>query len=625
MNHPLLRSPRSRPALLLLALGALLLFGALAYLLVNALAGSDLVDFAEDPAAVRAKDALLPTLLALLGGLCALTGAVLLGRAGEKVELDEEKSRRTRAEAERKVEREWNRQLRHEVLERNAAGGPLGASGDVRELVLRLALSLLDAQKGLLLRRSDGETEVTGLEVTKALGFEHDPRSSRLVRQLGSRALRRDETMRMNGVEDKDPTPADEEIDSLVAIPIYVREQFSGVVVLANAPHGFDEHDDDLLLSLGDHAGTVLENHRLQGEVRSAYLGTVRMLADLVGTKDRELGAHSDQVAEYATAVAGRLGLDGPRRETLMFGALLHDVGKVGVSERILLKPAALTVEERNAVELHPVIGSRIVEQVPALHDIVGTILHHHERWDGRGYPEGLAGEDIPLEARIVSVLDSFSAMIADRPYRQAMSVADACAELERCAGSQFDPDVVRAFVAEVDVRPPRGRPEHPLGTREAGSPSREGPLLGTASYGMTDGLTLLFSHSYLHTAAEAEAKRGELQGRPFAVVMAELAHLDELNRRSGYAAGDTALQAAARAVQDIAGTCEGTAAREGGARLALLAPGADAVVGEQLARRVGSRLGEEAEVRCAVAAWEPGDSGEDVIARARASLAATA
>jgi HD-GYP domain-containing protein (c-di-GMP phosphodiesterase class II) len=129
-----------------------------------------------------------------------------------------------------------------------------------------------------------------------------------------------------------------------------------------------------------------------------------------------------------------------------VFGSLLHDLGKIGISERILLKPAALTPEERGVIELHPRIGHRLVERVEALEPIADAILHHHERWDGGGYPDGLAGEDISLEARIICVADSFSAMTADRPYRRRMPLDEACAELERCAGTQFDPRVVDAF-----------------------------------------------------------------------------------------------------------------------------------------------------------------------------------
>ena len=256
-----------------------------------------------------------------------------------------------------------------------------------------------------------------------------------------------DQTVREDdsrSIEREGRTDADDEIDNLVAIPIFIADDFHGVVVCANREGGFEECDDEVLLALGDHAGAVLENGRLHGALRTSYLATVAMLAEVIEAKDPFLRGHSDEVSRYVSAVAERLGIDPRSREQLVFGSLLHDVGKVGISERILLKPAALTPEERSVIQLHPQIGYRLVERVPALRDIAPAILHHHERYDGEGYPSRLAGEQIPLEARIICVADSFSAMTAERPYRQRMTLDDACAELERCAGTQFDPEVVR-------------------------------------------------------------------------------------------------------------------------------------------------------------------------------------
>ena len=168
---------------------------------------------------------------------------------------------------------------------------------------------------------------------------------------------------------------------------------------------------------------------------------------------------HSEEVANYVAAVAERLDLPPKRREELIFGSLLHDFGKIGISERILLKPTELTPEEFEVVKLHPRIGYKLVQQVPALRSIAPAMLHH-ERFDGGGYPSGLRGEDIQLEARIICVADSFSAMISERPYRERMTLEDACAELERCAGTQFDPEITRIFVEEVRRRPPTPKRE---------------------------------------------------------------------------------------------------------------------------------------------------------------------
>jgi diguanylate cyclase (GGDEF)-like protein len=307
-----------------------------------------------------------------------------------------------------------------------------------------------------------------------------------------------------------------------------------------------------------------------------------------------------------------------------VFGSLLHDVGKIGISERILLKPAALTPEERTLIQLHPRIGYRLIEQVPALRPIAPAVLHHHERYDGDGYPEGLAGENIPLEARIICVADSFSAMTAERPYRRRMSLADACAELERCAGTQFDPHVVEAFVAEVRRNPMsgNGRTSAAMEDPEVDR-HRDGgePVLGFGAHAIIDNLTLLYSHRYFHEMAERAAERAA-GGEPFSVILVELTEVAHLNRLEGYTAGDEAIQAAAKAVQRAAVVCGGTACRYSGRRLALIAPGTDEHAAQELAATIAADLHGGRRVAVGAAMWQPGDSGFDVVARARLAVA---
>jgi diguanylate cyclase (GGDEF)-like protein len=330
-------------------------------------------------------------------------------------------------------------------------------------------------------------------------------------------------------------------------------------------------------------------------------------------------------VSRYALAVADRLGMETQQREALLFGSLLHDVGKIGISEAILLKPGGLTDEERGVVNLHPRIGYRLVEQVPALAPIANGVLHHHERWDGTGYPAGLRGEQIPLEARIIAVVDSFSAMTQHRPYRGALDPEDACQELERCAGSQFDPDVVAAFVAEVRRGTPDGAVADPLEVA-LDDPDldvlRDNERAAPGSLSFVDGLTMLYTRRHLQEIADAEARRANRDERGFAIVLGELSDLEEINRRDGYGAGDTALQAAGEAFQLAAVRAGGTAARWGGRRLAVLIPGADAETGARVAAELEAELCDAPCVRCGAAAWTPGESWEDVATRARSTLA---
>ena len=148
-----------------------------------------------------------------------------------------------------------------------------------------------------------------------------------------------------------------------------------------------------------------------------------------------------------ALAIGGRLGLDGEELEELGLGARLHDVGKLAVSHGVLLKAGALTTAELVQIRAHPSAGARLVASSDDLRRALPYVLYHHERWDGAGYPEGRSAEEIPLGARILAVADAFDAMTSDRPYRRALPVGHALAELFRCAGSQFDPGVVNAFL----------------------------------------------------------------------------------------------------------------------------------------------------------------------------------
>jgi HD-GYP domain-containing protein (c-di-GMP phosphodiesterase class II) len=186
-------------------------------------------------------------------------------------------------------------------------------------------------------------------------------------------------------------------------------------------------------------------------ELGHAYRGTALLLGDVVEADDAYTGSHSRDVVSLVVAVADELALPPDERRRAEFAALLHDVGKVRVPSEIINKPGPLTPEERRIVEMHTLEGERMLEQVGGLLAEVGRIVRScHERWDGTGYPDGLAAEEIPLPARIVCSCDAFSAMTTDRPYRPARSRAAALAELEACSGTQFDPAVVEALTRVV-------------------------------------------------------------------------------------------------------------------------------------------------------------------------------
>ncbi|HJU12442.1 MAG TPA: HD-GYP domain-containing protein [Candidatus Binataceae bacterium] len=178
--------------------------------------------------------------------------------------------------------------------------------------------------------------------------------------------------------------------------------------------------------------------------LRSAVVCSLNQLLDL---KDLNTGIHSTRLAEWALHVGGELGLDEVALADLEIAALLHDIGKIGIPDAILNKPARLTTEEYELMKKHPEYGWIVLRQVPGFERASLLILHHHESFDGKGYPAGLKGDEIPLGSRVVSVIDSFDAMVSSRPYRQGLPFEEAARRLTEASGTQFDPRVLRCFL----------------------------------------------------------------------------------------------------------------------------------------------------------------------------------
>lgn len=210
-----------------------------------------------------------------------------------------------------------------------------------------------------------------------------------------------------------------------------------------------------LLEVLGEHAGVALENARLYSDLRQMYLQVIASLSAAVGAKESRPAGHGSRLAEYSATLALEMGLSPAEVEAVRHASLLHDVGQIGIPDSVLLKPGPLDEADYEAIRRHPVIGEENLKP-PAdradFHAEVARLMrHHHERFDGQGYPDGLAGEEVPPGARIIAVVDSYEAMTSDRPYRKALGLEAATAELRRCAGSQFDPRVVEAFIALLE------------------------------------------------------------------------------------------------------------------------------------------------------------------------------
>jgi putative nucleotidyltransferase with HDIG domain len=192
----------------------------------------------------------------------------------------------------------------------------------------------------------------------------------------------------------------------------------------------------------------VKQLNRYDKNMRRLFMSAIASLAAAIDERDPYTRGHSDRVTQYSLSIADEMGLPPKTREVLHFAALLHDVGKIGIDDGVLRKPTALTKEEFDLIKQHPAKGATIMAPIQQLKKIIPSMRHHHERYDGEGYPDGLKGEEIPLQARIITVADTFDAMSSDRPYQVAMPETHVVNQIEAWAGSRFDPEVIKAFVA---------------------------------------------------------------------------------------------------------------------------------------------------------------------------------
>lgn len=251
------------------------------------------------------------------------------------------------------------------------------------------------------------------------------------------------------------PTPLPQE-DFLSApfwvLPLRIEARIAGLLAMAKPAQGaFQTRDRPAIELLAGFGGIVLENLALYQKNRRYYREMVETLEHSIEAKDPDTFAHSHRTGALVDALAAELHLPQLMVEQIEYGARLHDVGKIGIEDRILRKPDKLTPEEYDAMKKHPEIGYQILRSVPFLKGASTMVLYHQEWFNGHGYPEGLAGEEIPLGARLVSLIDAWDAMTSDRPYRKALSKSAATSELRRGAGTQFDAKLVDVFLRVLD------------------------------------------------------------------------------------------------------------------------------------------------------------------------------
>lgn len=236
---------------------------------------------------------------------------------------------------------------------------------------------------------------------------------------------------------------------NIICVPVKVKEKIIGVLEAINKRKKgrFNKEDLSLFTSLADQVAIALDNSRLYQELEEMFFQTAESLADAIEKRDPYTGGHTQRVTLYSQAIAKFLQLKPLERKWLKIASVLHDIGKIGIEDHILKKPERLSPEEFNMIKRHSDMGAEIIEHIRQLRESIPGVKYHHEQVNGKGYPDGLRGEEIPILAKIVAVADTYDAMTTDRPYRKATEKEVAIEELRRCSGTQLDKEVVEAFI----------------------------------------------------------------------------------------------------------------------------------------------------------------------------------
>ena len=309
-------------------------------------------------------------------------------------------------------------------------------------------LAAAEGLERVLERVVEGAAQLTGAP-SASLWLEEVPRGALVVRAgagIGGEIACSAVTRRSEPFVNDDPAAA--------VAPFRVEGRWGAIVVPSRPDFAWGERELKLLGGLAHQAKLAIANASSFEGLERTFLSTVEALANALEARDEYTSSHARWITDTALRVGQELGLDGDTLKRLELGALFHDIGKIGIPNSVLLKPGPLTEEERELIETHPELGAKIIAPIDQLQDVCGIVRACHERWDGAGYPDRKAGEDIPLEARIIFACDAFHAMTTDRPYRTALDPAEALRRLEEAAGSQFDPKVVDVCLRVLEHAP---------------------------------------------------------------------------------------------------------------------------------------------------------------------------
>lgn len=344
--------------------------------------------------------------------------------------------------------------LKRKVLELNTlheVGKNLSLVLDINkllELVLDLTANVLGGVKTSSVILYDEESNSLQVMLYKGSRTVESLKPIRTDEGIAGKVFTRGEPIIINDFKSVDANSGISGRSS-ICVPLKVKDKCIGVLSISDKHSGepFDNSDLDMLGTLASQISIALHNAQLYEDLEASYLSAVRALANSIDAKDAYTRGHSERVASYSMEIGRVMGMNTDEIKNLHIGALLHDIGKIGIAESIINKVSRLTDEEFTEIKTHPSRGASIIEPAKFLKEKVPLIKYHHERYDGKGYPEGLKGEGIPLMARIVCAADSFDAMTSKRAYRDVMPIDEARNELVRCSGTQFDPRVVNAFL----------------------------------------------------------------------------------------------------------------------------------------------------------------------------------
>jgi len=323
---------------------------------------------------------------------------------------------------------------------------------EIVRLIIKTSAEVLNARQGIIHIDSSGRSALTlhyrqgvGVEKLSDLSLEFKDSYARLLKDGKPMVIRRE-----GGTSSKNAVAA-----KAIGVPLRMKGEIVGAMLVEEKMDGspFTDDEIELLSTLSRQAMVAIENAWLYERLKFNYLSTIQSLVNALEASDPYTKGHSERVRYLSVQIADYIGLEQKEIDALEHAAILHDIGKIGIDSSLLNKEGELTKDELQQIKTHPVIGEEILGPIETLSGVRTTVLQHHERYDGYGYPFGLMGEEISLKARILAVADTFDAMITNRPYREAMTFDRVIDELKREAGAQFDPYIVDAFVNLLNER----------------------------------------------------------------------------------------------------------------------------------------------------------------------------